>query len=108
MKWAFLAKLFIAFLAITAGWFAHPLAHGQAAQGVTGPAITLTIFGAGTLAAPFGQIDGAFMQQHPNVTIQAQFGGSVKMVKQVTELGQIADVVAVADYSVIPKYLRRQ
>ena len=69
------------------------------------PQVTLTIFGAGTLAAPFKQIDDAFMKQYPNVTIQAQFGGSVKMVKQVTDLHQIADVVAVADYNVIPKYL---
>ncbi|HUX38846.1 MAG TPA: extracellular solute-binding protein [Rectinemataceae bacterium] len=69
------------------------------------PTMTLTIFGAGTLAAPFHAIDEAFMKLHPNVTIQAQFGGSVKMVKQVSELGQIADVVAVADYRVIPKFL---
>ncbi|MDE3089403.1 MAG: tungstate ABC transporter substrate-binding protein WtpA [Chloroflexota bacterium] len=69
------------------------------------PKITLTIFGAGTLAAPFKQVDDAFMQEYPNVTIQAQFGGSVKMVKQVTDLHQVADVVAVADYNVIPKYL---
>lgn len=67
--------------------------------------VTLTVFGAGTLAHPFKQIDDAFMREHPNVTIQAQFGGSVKMVKQVTELHQRADVVAVADYNVIPKYL---
>lgn len=66
--------------------------------------ITMTIFGAGTLAAPFKQVDAEFMKQHPNVTVHAQFGGSVKMIKQVTELHQIADVVAVADYSVIPKY----
>ncbi len=67
--------------------------------------ITLTLLGAGTLARPFKEIDAAFMKQYPNVTIQAQFGGSVKMVKQVTELHQIADVIAVADYNAIPKYL---
>lgn len=67
--------------------------------------VTLTIFGAGTLASPFKEIDDAFMKQYPNVTIQAQFGGSVKMVKQVTELHQPADVVAVADFHVIPKYM---
>jgi molybdate/tungstate transport system substrate-binding protein len=66
---------------------------------------TLTIFAAGTLAAPFRAVDDAFMKAHPGVTIQAQFGGSVKMVKQITELHQSADLVAVADYSVIPKYL---
>jgi molybdate/tungstate transport system substrate-binding protein len=80
-------------------------ASSTAASSTTAPKITLTIFGAGTLANPFKQVDDAFMKQYPNVTIQAQFGGSVKMVKQVTDLHQIADVVAVADYNVIPKYL---
>jgi molybdate/tungstate transport system substrate-binding protein len=75
------------------------------ASAQTADKVTLTIFGAGTLAAPFKKIDEAFMKLHPNVTIQAQFGGSVKMVKQVSELGQVADVVAVADYRVIPKFL---
>lgn len=82
-----------------------------AAPGAAGPApsaaapLTLTLFGAGTLAAPFTQLADAWKKQNPNVTVQSQFGGSVKMVKQVTELHQVADVVAVADYSVIPQYL---
>ncbi len=67
--------------------------------------VTLTIFAAGTLANPFNAIDQAFMSKYPNVTIQAQFGGSVKEVKQVTDLGMKADVVGVADYSVIDKYM---
>lgn len=65
----------------------------------------LTIFAAGTLAAPFHAVDDAFTKAHPGATVQAQFGGSVKMVKQITDLHQTADVVAVADYNVIPKYL---
>ncbi len=69
------------------------------------PKVTLTLFGAGTLANPFKQLDAEFTKQYPNVTVQPQFGGSVKMVKQVTDLHQIADVVAVADYNVIPSYL---
>ena len=76
-----------------------------ASTAAAAPQITLTIFGAGTLAAPFRQIDEELSRMYPNLTIQAQFGGSVKMVKQVTELHQVADVVAVADYNVIPKYL---
>ncbi|HUI99621.1 MAG TPA: extracellular solute-binding protein [Usitatibacter sp.] len=75
-----------------------------AQQAAGAPAATLTIFAAGTLAAPFRQIDEAFMRAHPEVKVEPQFGGSVKMVKQVTELHREADVVAVADYSVIPKY----
>ncbi len=74
-------------------------------QALSAAPVTLTVFGAGTLAAPFKKIDDAFMRLHPQIVVQAQFGGSVKMVKQVTELHQLADVVAVADYNVIPKYL---
>ncbi len=66
---------------------------------------TLTVFAAGTLAVPFKQIDGIFERKYPNVVVQPQFGGSVKMAKQITELHQPADIIAVADYSVIPKYL---
>lgn len=82
-----------------------PSASSSSAATSSTTPVTLTIFGAGTLATPFTQVDNAFMKLHPNVTIQAQFGGSVKMAKQVTELHQIADVVAVADYHVIPKYM---
>jgi len=94
----------LAALAIVCAAFAgaFPL---QAQSGASTEKVTLTLFGAGTLAAPFKQIAQDFMKLYPNVTVQPQFGGSVKMVKQVSELGQVADVVAVADYRVIPQYL---
>ena len=66
---------------------------------------TLTIFAAGTLALPFKEIATMFEKKYPNVTVHAQFGGSVKMAKQITDLHQEADLLAVADYSVIPKYM---
>ncbi|MDD4887240.1 MAG: extracellular solute-binding protein [Thiomonas sp.] len=66
---------------------------------------TLTVFAAGTLGKSFTTLARGFEKLHPGVTVQPQFGGSVKMVKQVTVLHQPADVVAVADYSVIPKYM---
>lgn len=66
---------------------------------------TLTIFAAGTLAVPFKEIDALFEKKYPNVTVHPQFGGSVKMAKQITDLHQDADLLAVADYSVIPKYM---
>ncbi|HLY65590.1 MAG TPA: extracellular solute-binding protein [Chloroflexota bacterium] len=67
--------------------------------------VTLDVFAAGTLAVPFREIGALFQQKYPNVTVHAQFGGSVKMAKQITELHQTADLLAVADYNVIPKYL---
>lgn len=66
---------------------------------------TLSIFAAGTLAVPFKQLDALFARKYPDVTVQPQFGGSVKMARQITELHDPADLLAVADYSVIPKYL---
>ena len=39
------------------------------------------------------------------MTVQAQFGGSVMMAKKITDLHQDADLLAVADYNVIPKYM---
>jgi molybdate/tungstate transport system substrate-binding protein len=65
----------------------------------------LTVFAAGTLAVPFKQINALFESQNPGVTVQAQYGGSVKMAKQITDLHQDADLLAVADYNVIPKYM---
>jgi molybdate/tungstate transport system substrate-binding protein len=65
----------------------------------------LTIFAAGTLAVPFKQISSLYEQNYPNVRVRAQFGGSVKMAKQITDLHQDSDILAVADYNVIPKYL---
>jgi molybdate/tungstate transport system substrate-binding protein len=65
----------------------------------------LTIFAAGTLAVPFKQVDALFEKQYPNVTVQPQYGGSVMMAKRITDLHQDADLLAVADYNVIPKYM---
>ncbi len=66
---------------------------------------TLTIFAAGTLAVPIKALDEIFQREHPAVTVQPIFGGSVMIAKRLTELHQPADLIAVADYSVIPKYL---
>ena len=65
----------------------------------------LTIFAAGTLAVPFKELDALYVKRYPDVVPQPQYGGSVKMAKLITELHEPADVIAVADYSVIPSYL---
>ncbi len=67
--------------------------------------VKVIVYAAGTLARPFTEMARAFESKHPGIIIEPQFGGSVKMVKQVTVLKQAADVVAVADYTVIPKYM---
>jgi molybdate/tungstate transport system substrate-binding protein len=87
----------IAFVALLVG--------SAAAADSAGSATTLIEYGAGTLAVPFKAVNAAFEKSHPAINVQAQFGGSVKMAKQITELQQPADILAVADYSVIPRQL---
>jgi molybdate/tungstate transport system substrate-binding protein len=69
---------------------------------------TLTIYAAGTLAGPFHEIAALFEKANPGVAVEAQFGGSVMMAKRITELHQQADIMAAADYSVIPKFFFAQ
>lgn len=90
----------IRFAAAVCGLLAMTLAAARAAEPVK-----LSILAAGTLARPFQQLDAIFSQQYPEVVVQPQFGGSVKMARLITELHQPVDLIAVADYHVIPKYL---
>ena len=80
------------------------IAAGSASAAARDP-VAVTLYAAGTLARPFTEMAREFEKSHPDIVIQSQFGGSVKMVKQVTVLKQQADIVAVADYTVIPKYM---
>jgi molybdate/tungstate transport system substrate-binding protein len=66
---------------------------------------TLIVFGAGTLATPFTAEIAAFKKANPGVTVHSQFGASGDMVKAITQLHQPADVLGVADYSLIPKLM---
>jgi molybdate/tungstate transport system substrate-binding protein len=73
-----------------------------AASGAHG---TLIVFGAGTLSTPFAAEIQAFTKVNPDVTVHSQFGASGDMTKKITQLGQPADVLGVADYSLIPKLM---
>jgi molybdate/tungstate transport system substrate-binding protein len=73
-----------------------------AASGAHG---TLIEFGAGTLATPFTAEIAAFKKANPGVIVHSMFGASGDMVKAITQLHQPADVLGVADYSLIPKLM---
>jgi molybdate/tungstate transport system substrate-binding protein len=77
----------------------------SASPGAPGAHGTLIVFGAGTLDTPFAAELQAFKKQNPGVTIHSQFGASGDMVKDITQLSQPADVLGVADYSLIPKLM---
>ena len=63
---------------------------------------TLTIFGAGSLAVPFKEMEKEFEEIHPNVDVECEFASSGVTIRKVTELGKGAEIVASADYSLIP------
>jgi len=71
--------------------------------------VTLTVFHAGSLSVPLEGVEKAFSDREKDlgyrVTFHDEASGSVKAVRKVTDLGMKADVVAVADYSLIPELM---
>lgn len=62
----------------------------------------LYIYHAGSLSVPFNELETLFEEQYPNVDVRRESGGSVATVRKVTDQGKEPDIVAVADYSLIP------
>jgi len=63
---------------------------------------TLVVFHAGSLASPFEALEAEFEAAYPNVDVQLHPGGSTAIVKEIVELDKHADVLASADYALIP------
>jgi len=71
----------------------------------TSETTVLKVFCAGSLTLPFEDIEAQFEADHPNVDVQLEPGGSVTRVQKVTELGEECDVLASADYTLIPSMM---
>ena len=63
---------------------------------------TLRVFCAGSLAIPLKQVAREFEERNPGVEVVIEPSGSVLAVRKVIELNKTADVLAVADYRLIP------
>ncbi|MFO8101392.1 MAG: tungstate ABC transporter substrate-binding protein WtpA [Dehalococcoidia bacterium] len=63
---------------------------------------TLTIFHAGSLAVPFSEMEVEFESMYPGVDVQCESASSGVTIRKVTELGKNAEIIASADYSLIP------
>jgi molybdate/tungstate transport system substrate-binding protein len=66
------------------------------------PKTPLVVFAAGSLIIPFGHLEKAFESKYPNIDVQAQYHGSIQVIRQVTDLHIPIDVVATADASLVP------
>jgi molybdate/tungstate transport system substrate-binding protein len=62
----------------------------------------LVVFGAGSLILPFGELEKAFENRYPQIDVQAEYHGSIQVMRHVTDLHESIDVVATADQSLIP------
>jgi len=63
---------------------------------------TLTIFHAGSLAVPFSEMEEEFESLYPGVDVQCESASSGVTIRKVTELGKNAEIIASADYALIP------
>ena len=62
----------------------------------------LVVFCAGSLILPFAALEQVFESQHPEVDVLNECHGSIQVIRHVTELHEQIDVVATADYALIP------
>ncbi len=96
---ALLAVLMVAFV------FAGCTSPTDTSTKPTGEKTVLKVLIAGSLTSPMGKIEQKFETDHPNVDVQLEPAGSIECVRKITELGVEADVLASADYSLIPSMM---
>jgi len=66
---------------------------------------TLSVFHAGSLSVPMKNLAAAFEKENPGVRVQLEAAGSLACVRKITELNQVCDVLALADYNLIDELL---
>ena len=66
---------------------------------------TLVVYHAGSLADPMRELADTFERTHPGVRVRRESGGSVDLATRALDPGQVPDVLALADYAIIPRLL---
>ncbi len=64
--------------------------------------VGLKVIIAGSLLVPFQALEKEFESRHPDIDVMLDGHGSVQVIRSVTELGNVADITAVADAQLIP------
>ena len=62
----------------------------------------ITVLCAGSLIVPFEELAGEFETAHPEFDVAVEGHGSIQVIREVTELHKEADVMVVADQSLLP------
>jgi len=66
---------------------------------------TVKVFHAGSLAVPLEEAEKQFEALHPDVDVQRESMGSISAVRQITDVGKNGEVLASADYTLIPSMM---
>ena len=85
--------------------FSGCVGDATSTEGETANPITLKIFHAGSLSVPFGDYEKLYEENHNNIDIQREAAGSVACIRKITDLNKTTDVLASADYSLIPSMM---
>lgn len=62
----------------------------------------VVVFCAGSLMAPFYELEKQYEAAHPDVDVQIEAHGSIQVIRHVTDIHEKIDVVASADHDLIP------
>lgn len=69
------------------------------------PKTPLKVFAAGSLIVPFADLEKAFEAKYPSIDVQAEYHGSIQVIRHCTDLHEKIDVIATADQSLIPSLM---
>ena len=109
-KWLLFEFNFLSILALVIILFSG-LACNHTVKTEATQNLVLSVFHAGSLSVPMKNISAAFEKENPGVKVQLEAAGSLACVRKITELDQVCDVIALADYNLIddlliPNYAR--
>lgn len=62
----------------------------------------LIVFAAGSLITPFNALEKSFESRYPRIDVQNEFHGSIQVIRHVTEIHELIDIVATADHALLP------
>lgn len=101
--------LVLALLALLAGCAPAPQPSATApVQALTATAtapatrVPLSVFCAGSLMIPFAALEDGFEAANPDIDMQMEAHGSIQVMRHVTDIHERIDVVASADYALLP------
>ncbi len=66
---------------------------------------TVKVFHAGSLAVPLAEAESQFEALNPDVDVRRESMGSISAVRQITDVGKNGEVLASADYTLVPSMM---